>query len=355
MKKRNIFACIAVLMLSAILYITKDEKGIVFLLLAAATYGISFKYFLRRVTGKIDILLKMEEGKDRVRVCVKNGSWFPSLTVKGEMVAENILTGQKDKTIFSFAPGPKRSVENAYHIKDQLCGAIEVSIEKVYVEDLFGFIKKEIDIKQKMITYVLPQIRELDTEISNINAYDMESFKYATDRKGDDPSETFGINTYKPGDSIKSIHWKMSCKIDDIAIREPGLPIENNLLILIDKSDNGDSNFKKEKKSQFTELAVSMSRELATKEIHHSIGWFNQRKDEFQIFSVKDERDIWEYMPELLSSPYYEKGDSAAVKFLEADCEKQFSNILLISNSDRGADRLSNYGKVDIYGTETTE
>lgn len=39
-------------------------------------------------------------------------------------------------------------------------------------------------------------------------------------RKGTDASEMFDIRSYVPGDDIRSIHWKLSGKTDELIVRQ---------------------------------------------------------------------------------------------------------------------------------------
>lgn len=59
-------------------------------------------------------------------------------------------------------------------------------------------------------------------------------------RPGTDPSETFSIREYLPGDPIRQIHWKLSQKNDTTMLRELGLPVAEETLLLLDTSASDD-------------------------------------------------------------------------------------------------------------------
>lgn len=40
-------------------------------------------------------------------------------------------------------------------------------------------------------------------------------------KKGYDATEVFELREYQPGDSIRTIHWKLSEKFDTVLVREP--------------------------------------------------------------------------------------------------------------------------------------
>ena len=49
------------------------------------------------------------------------------------------------------------------------------------------------------------------------------------------PSEQYEIRTYRPGDSLRSVHWKLTAKIDDILVREPVEPQYSMLAIALER------------------------------------------------------------------------------------------------------------------------
>lgn len=49
------------------------------------------------------------------------------------------------------------------------------------------------------------------------------------------PSEQYEIRTYRPGDSLRSVHWKLTAKIDDILVRESVEPQYNMLAIALER------------------------------------------------------------------------------------------------------------------------
>ena len=368
MDKKKLLAGGAGLLLAAVLYIVKDGHLVSWILGLAVIYLVTFKILLS-VSGKnVKVQLKVHPDEadgccSHVKILVKNEGILPILNCSIKMRAENLITGSKDCCSWNIAAGPKSEKSLQFDVRDELCGAIKMTTEETVLKDFFGIMSKSVEISDRSaainnkeaFAYIYPQLQEIPISSEDMNRYDMESFKYSASKKGNDSSETFGISVYKPGDSIKSIHWKLSGKMDDIVVRELGLPIENKLMVLVDKSDNGHEDFDGAQKSRATQLAASLAWTLARMGIHHHIGWYDARRKEFECFKVKEEADIWGYMQLLLASPFYEGGDSAAVKFIEAEVEKDFSNFVLVSNDEVDIERLMNYGEVNIYRPEDFE
>jgi len=51
-------------------------------------------------------------------------------------------------------------------------------------------------------------------------------------------SEDYDLRHYRPGDPVRSIHWKISAKFDSIIIREPLIPPSHSRIIIVDRWDD---------------------------------------------------------------------------------------------------------------------
>lgn len=52
--------------------------------------------------------------------------------------------------------------------------------------------------------------------------------------RGNDPSETFDVRDYVPGDDVRSIHWKLSGKMDTLIVRQASDPAHYDTVLLPD-------------------------------------------------------------------------------------------------------------------------
>ena len=132
-------------------------------------------------------------------------------------------------------------------------------------------------------------------------------------------------------------------------IREHGLPIENRVLLILDKRPAGEDQDLVDRKIEFT---AALSYTLLRKGVFHSLGWFDYLNDRFEVVRVDSEEAYWLAVTALISSPFRDDEKSSAQHFAESDVEKEFSNYIYISETTDGTEILMNYGKTDIYGPE---
>ncbi len=71
---------------------------------------------------------------------------------------------------------------------------------------------------------------------SDRSSVELDSDEYSMHHPGDDPSETFALREYVPGDRVRSIHWKLTEKTGEVIVRQLGLPVNNSILLLMDNS-----------------------------------------------------------------------------------------------------------------------
>ena len=288
---------------------------------------------------------------------VKNESSVPVLFCTAFIRVENRLTGESRMLEKRFSLMPHSSKAFKFSIGDSCCGNIKVELREMQISDPLNiFVKKTENVKKAETEYlVLPVIAELPVKKEELDRYDMESYRYSNNRKGDDSSETFGIKTYVPGDNIKAIHWKLSGKMGDVVIREYGLPVENHVLVIADKRDS-EENMTPEAKSDVTELYLSVLYTLAKQGLHHDAGWYDYNLHEFQWKKIMNTDDVYGIMPYILSGPFCGDRLSSADHYIESELDQDYGSYIYVTaetqEENSGIERLRNYGEVNIYRPE---
>ena len=362
MKKNRVILSI-VFILAVILYIFTTVDFAAFLIGAVFIYVVA-AVFVTALTGK-DICCSFSPGsegkkgeKAEIHFIAENKSFIPVFFCSAVINVENRLTGTATTAEKNFSLLPRRKKSFDFSITDYCCGAVKTELKELYVSDPLKIIVKKIPDVARITTehMVLPLITELSLKKEELDRYDMESYRYSQQKKGDDSSETFGIRSYVPGDNIKAIHWKLSSKMDDIVIREYGLPVENHVLVIADKRTAENRIMPPELKSELTELYLSVLYTLAKQGLHHDAGWYDYERHEFQCRKVATTEDVYEIMPYLLSSPFKEDRMSSADHYIESDTDQDYGSYIYVTaglqEEDSGIGRLRNYGEVDIYRPE---
>ncbi len=97
-------------------------------------------------------------------------------------------------------------------------GTYEMGIDYIYVYDLFRIFRMKIKIDKSIKIFVIPRKLILDTHGQGaISDSETTTKKSLTSFEKIDVSDT---RQYQLGDSLKSIHWKLSTKSEDFIVRD---------------------------------------------------------------------------------------------------------------------------------------
>ncbi|MFR5972052.1 MAG: DUF58 domain-containing protein [Clostridium sp.] len=136
----------------------------------------------------------------------------------------------------SVAPKQEKKVEFA--VESFYCGRIEVETDEFIVRDFFGIFGCLVKNHEVLVYYVYPDGAdegEYHLEEMTPAAQNMEN-RYLR-RKGNDITEILDLRDYQKGDSIKTIHWKLSKKMGHKIVRELDTPANQETIVLFALSD----------------------------------------------------------------------------------------------------------------------
>lgn len=358
--KKNRVIVLVTFILGLIMYLLVDTYMGTFIVLSIILYIAMSFMTVKSFAGNIQInfmlrqySLKNKETEFTVKISSLGKMPIPG--VKIIINAKNMLTGENAEIIRELSIIPKgRETINLNFISPN-CGCIEMSVKEIVITDPMKIFIKEKSSSETAKCFIVPKIDQIIWPDNEDYVYDMESFRYSYTHSGDDPSETFDIKEYNPGDSCRSIHWKLSAKTQEIMVREPALPINSSLMILDDKTFLSGQDFSAEVISSHTELFLKLSYTALLKGIRHSAGWFNCRTQTFEIFAISTADDVYRMVPALLYAPFYEDYYSSADRYIMSDCEKNYGSYIYVSenlSAINEIEKLKEYGKVKVYGTK---
>jgi hypothetical protein len=174
------------------------------------------------------------------------------------------------------------------------CGILE--FKEIFLMDFFGLSKWKVRNFTRDKTLVLPRATYVEHSLNPQEIVSNESEHYSMYSPGNDPSETFAIREYAPADPLKSIHWKLSKKMDKLLVRELGLPIENNIFMKFETAETP------EKLHENAVKLYSISLDLIKQNTPHALTWSDAETDELKHSPVNSESDLNSAMFSLFST-----------------------------------------------------
>ncbi len=116
----------------------------------------------------------------------------------------------------SMSPFASYDVDNTVHFRFR--GTYEIGVKCFYVYDFFRLMRVRVDVENYNQVYVLP--RRLNLDEAAAQAISDSVARTVRSPISYDRLEVSDIRDYRMGDSLKSIHWKLSSKSEEMIVKE---------------------------------------------------------------------------------------------------------------------------------------
>ena len=173
-------------------------------------------------------------------------------------------------------------------------------------------------------------------------------------RKGSDPSEMFDIRDYTPGDDIRSIHWKLSSKTDNLILRQASDPAHYNTVLLPDFGRNQlEQEHAAEQINAAIGYAVALGEELLRQ--NAAFGFAFPTPQGLKIEEVRNRSAFQQLIALWLSVPVQEMSGTGLRYFEMNHMEERFTKLILFAAGDDMPNPGALNGKIDVTVLAATE
>ncbi len=314
MKLRRIVWLLSILLVAG-LYLFENNAGTLSVLLAVVMLSILvvLSLFGKKVTVQMQMDTAPEKGQTAKGVLtLVNGGVTPLPRLSMTLHCRNLRTGEVTDQLLEVSLLPKQRKSLPFTLDRTHCGKIELTLQSVSTGDLFGLFSKKLSVSAGGSLTVLPTLFAPDISLESVGSALPDSDTYSQVKPGNDPSETFSIREYVPGDAIRKIHWKLSEKTDRTMVREFGLPVVNEVALLLETVEADD----KQLDDAITEVFASVSSALLDAGVAHHVVWRDSRSNELMKLEVNSGEDFAAMLELLLELPTKKDG-SVAYQFTQ--------------------------------------
>lgn len=276
---------------------------------------------------------------------IKNKTWFFCPLIKIIIKGQNVLTGEWRIFEHKCSLLPKRNISAEFKMKESFCGKISFDVIQIKAYDIFGLTYKKsyADIKSSAI--VLPDILPLDIIPLSMSGDSLDASDYSSDKPGFDLSEPFEYREYNQGDSPRSIHWKLSQKLDKLIIRQGGLPSPTSAVLILDTCLNKASSPPDfSRLSKTAEIFISLSKRLCDCQIAHTLCFYDHQKEEMFQCMISSDDDWFSVIPKVLSASFI-ADDKSTLQHYSENITQQFKSVFFITPSEKV---WSDYENIDL-------
>ncbi len=209
-------------------------------------------------------------------------------------------------------------------------GMLEVECLGLRVRDLLQLFSQRLPDFARQEVLVLPALARLSVSLHRGNPGESREEGELQNRRGADFSEPFDLRPYQPGDDLRGIHWKLSGKLDELILREPGDPVHFDVAILPDlgclREGEPVSEAALEAARSYTEaLGIALLRQ------HVSFCFLQPSARGIALQEVRDIRTFRQQLLCWLSQPISQESGTSLRYFLTEHLQSHFSRLLVLS------------------------
>lgn len=215
-------------------------------------------------------------------------------------------------------------------ITAELCGETRFCCTEVHLQDLLKLFQLRCAPFAEVRTVLYPQPAELELILSRdtVGAADAEGMMQ--NRPGNDPSEIFDVREYVPGDDIRTIHWKLSCKTDTLIVRQASDPSHYDVALLPDIGFNrGDRCPTNEELNSAVAVTIALGEQLLQQGTAFCIALPTRKGLHLQ--EIRSLRELHEFLPQWLGLSVQQQSGIGLQCFQSEHLEQHFTRLLLIS------------------------
>ena len=239
-----------------------------------------------RVRIQLEVPAYCRRGEPAYVTIRARGSFLPIPKCRFRLRVTGRMTGET-RTIKQQIPGQ----ESWYvPLRTDHCGTLECSVEKVRVYDYLSLFWLPLP-KGKPVELQVRPLEVPPKQLPNLTHFMARRRK---PKPGGGFSEEHELRDYRPGDSMRDIHWKLSVKTDRLLVREAQEPVREQTLLTFDllgTPDQVDSTL---------EQVQWLSRWLMNHDTVHQICWIDPTNCEIRSVTIQSEENLEQMMSQVL-------------------------------------------------------
>lgn len=225
-------------------------------------------------------------------IAPKRISGLPLARLTLVLEEKNLFTDKVLRTKVSLN-GVTRQTASAHCADTSHCGLLELRIKKLRAYDYLGLFAFPLPRPEPARLLVEPD--PLDPgPLSIPEGWGARPSPGSAPRKS--LGEDYDLREYRPGDPLRSVHWKLSSKWDDLIVREPAETFVPLLLLTFDCFGTP------ERLDAVLDKLMGYSRALLTIQRPHAVQWIAPDGTEV-LCPIADEKELQTCLLTLLSVP----------------------------------------------------
>lgn len=207
-----------------------------------------------------------------IYIQVRGRRWIAAGMLDAVLEVENKLLGAMESIPVTIGLS-RRAVSVYLPYTPKGCGQTEIRLKQIQCCDVMGLNTVTVDAPKPARVTVYPESLPLGVSTDSSLSGFQEGAQQTISRRGSDPSEVFELREYRPGDDIRTIHWKLSGKTEELLVKESSDTSHYSTMVLLDAGLKAETDrCGEELLSAAVGLALTFSEKLLDLGVLHYIG-----------------------------------------------------------------------------------
>ncbi len=196
--------------------------------------------------------------------------------------------------------GDKKEEKVCVSLPEMMCGYNDVEINRAYVFDFFGFAGRKPVCERKLCSVaVMPKKVYCELNLSQIPWISGDESEIFLEDAGKDGQTANEYRSYRGGDSLKKVNWKLSSKLDELLVRENEKIVNTHFYVYFNLCNKNDIN------GVFEEAVSMVYKVLSEKQPVYAV-WIDSERQRLCRELISDEKHVEEVVRKIMKSPVFE-------------------------------------------------
>ena len=194
-----------------------------------------------------------------------------------------------------------------------------------------------------------PAIPQIDAYFGRMAQTESSNASYDQNKKGRDESEVFDLREFRRGDAMRTVHWKLSARFDDLVVREASRPVNSRTILVFGGIMGANENEEARAALNSTaSLFVGISQSLLHQGVTHTV--MRKTNDVIDERPVENEGDFNTMLDEFIAFPMPSDMVVSEEDEKQLGERRQFSKIIVVTNTLRNSEfeRIGAYGDLSV-------
>lgn len=251
-------------------------------------------------------------GEAMWRLEVQGYAWLPAPRLSLRLEFNNTLTGARMPYRITLS-GALQGHALEVRADTAHCGRLVCRVRRGKVCDYLGLFSLTLrrPAKESLLCLPVPDPRPLPKGFPAGE----DSDRRLVPRPGGGPGEDYDLRPYRAGDSLRSIHWKLSSKREELVVRETLEPQQPHVVLTLDHFGTP------EEMDAALDRLDSFCRTLLEEQTAHLVAWTHPVSGQVRRHSVADRQELVTCLAALLDDPAPSRGRSIL------DCPTAFPSL----------------------------